>query len=74
MLACDIRTTRKWAPFQVGANLEPLYEPLQLVIRLLRILIPAPPTVSLAGHLPWLDTLKQGGESGLPRSQSCRHT
>jgi hypothetical protein len=62
MLACDSCTTRKWAPFQVGANLEPLYEPLQLVIRLLRVLIPAPPTVSLAGHLPWFDTLKQGGE------------
>jgi hypothetical protein len=34
MLACDSCTTRKWAPFQVGANLEPLYEPLQIVIHL----------------------------------------
>jgi hypothetical protein len=72
VLARDSCTTRKWAPFQVGANLEPLYEPLQLVICLLRVLIPAPPTVSLAGRLPWFDLLTQGGESGLPHSRSCR--
>jgi hypothetical protein len=52
MLVCDNCTTRKWAPFQVRANLEPLYEPLRIVIRLLRVLIPTCPTVSLAGHLP----------------------
>ena len=63
MLACDSRTTRKWAPFQVGANLEPLYEPLQIVIRLLRVLIPAPPTASLAGYLPCFDALKSQAEN-----------
>jgi hypothetical protein len=52
MLACDNCTTRKSAPFQVGANLEPLYNPLQVVIRFLRVLMPASPIASLAGYLP----------------------
>jgi hypothetical protein len=51
--ACDSCTTRKSAPFQVGANLEPLYRPLQATVRFLRILIPACLTASLAGRLPY---------------------
>ena len=52
MLACDNCTTRKSAPFQVGANLEPLCNPLQVTFRFLRVLMPASPIASLAGHLP----------------------
>lgn len=63
MLACDNCTTRKSAPLQVGANLEPLYDPLQVVIRFLRVLIPAPPTASLAGCLPRFDALKLQAEN-----------
>src|SRR5260370_21657754 len=47
-----IATEPKWAPFQVGANLEPLSEPLQIVIRLLRVLIPASSTPPLPVCLP----------------------
>src|SRR5260370_4534714 len=52
MLACDNCTTRKSAPFQVRANFEPLCNPLQAAVRFLRVLMPAPSTASLTGHLP----------------------
>jgi hypothetical protein len=54
MLACDNCTTWKSAPFRAGANLEPLYDLLQVVIRFLRVLMPASPTAPLAGYLPLL--------------------
>jgi hypothetical protein len=66
ILACDSYTKRKSAPFRVGANLEPLYGPLQTVIRFLRLLIPARPTASLAGYLPRTAMSRgDGGRSGL---------
>jgi len=52
ILACDSHTSRKSAPFQAGAKPEPLCMPLQHAVRFLRVLLPAPPTASLAGHLP----------------------
>jgi hypothetical protein len=52
MNTCDNCTTRKSAPFQVRANLEPLCGPLQAAVRLFRVLIPASSTVPLAGYLP----------------------
>jgi hypothetical protein len=41
--AHDSHTSRKSAPFQVGAKVEPLYKPLQPAIRFLRVLLPASP-------------------------------
>ncbi len=41
MPVCDNCTTRKSAPFQVGAKLEPLCGPLQAAVRFLRVLSPA---------------------------------
>jgi hypothetical protein len=58
MRACDSCTTRKSAPFQVRANLEPLCSPLQAALRFFRILMPAPSSVSLAGRLPRFITAK----------------
>jgi len=52
MNTCDNCTTRKSAPFQARANLEPLCGPLQATIRFFRVLVPAPSTASLASHLP----------------------
>ena len=52
ILVRDSHTSRKSAPFQAGAKLEPLCTPLQHAIRFLRVLLPAPSTASLAGHLP----------------------
>ncbi|MGT2477664.1 hypothetical protein [Paraburkholderia terrae] len=49
---CDSCTTRKSAPFQVEANLEPLCSPLQAAIRFLRVLIPASSTALLTVCLP----------------------
>jgi hypothetical protein len=62
---CDSCTTRKSAPFQVGANLEPLSERLQPGIRLLRVLMPASPTARLTACLPQVCLQADGGESGL---------
>lgn len=47
-------TSRKSAPFRAGAKFEPLSGPLQPGVRFLRVLLPAPPTALLAGHLPRL--------------------
>ncbi len=55
--ACDSCTTRKSAPFRVRAKFEPLCKPLQLAVRFLRILLPAPPTALLAVCLPSDDAL-----------------
>lgn len=52
ILVRDSHTSRKSAPFQAGAKLEPLYTPLQHALRFLRVLLPASSTASLAGHLP----------------------
>jgi len=52
IMARDSHTSRKSAPFQAGAKLEPLCTPLQYAIRFLRVLLPAPSAASLAGHLP----------------------
>lgn len=52
MRACDNCTTRKSASFQIWAKLEPLYDPLQAIIRFFRVLIPASPKVPLAGYVP----------------------
>ena len=52
MLVCDNCTTRKSAPFQVGAKLEPLCDPLQAAFRFFHILIPASPTALLTVCLP----------------------
>src|SRR6185369_16903662 len=52
IMAHDSHTSRKSAPFQAGAKFEPLCTPLQHAIRFLRVLLPAPSTASLAGHLP----------------------
>lgn len=43
---------RKSAPFQAGANLEPLCRPLQAAVRFFRTPIPAPPTARLTACLP----------------------
>jgi hypothetical protein len=43
---------RKSAPFQAGANLEPLCCPLQAAVRFFRTPIPAPPTARLTACLP----------------------
>jgi len=48
----DSRTTRTSAPFQVGANLEPVRHPLQATFPFLRVLTLAFPTVFLTVHLP----------------------
>jgi hypothetical protein len=69
---CDSCTTRKSAPFQVGANFEPLSGRLQPGIRFFRALLPAPPTACLTAYLPRIRLQTDGGESGLPRSCSCR--
>jgi hypothetical protein len=69
---CDSCTTRKSAPFQVGANFEPLSGRLQPGIRFFRVLLPAPPTACLTAHLPQVRLQTDGGESGLPRSRFCR--
>jgi hypothetical protein len=52
ILVRDSHTSRKSAPFQAEAKVEPLCTPLQHAIRFLRVLLPAPSTASLAGHLP----------------------
>lgn len=62
-LVCDSRTSRKSAPFRVRANLEPLCQPLQLTVCFLRVLIPAPPTVSLASRLPLLRCFEARAEN-----------
>ena len=47
--------------------------PLQHAVRFLRVLLPAPPTASLAGHLPPTQCSESvAGNRGLPRSCSCR--
>jgi hypothetical protein len=51
MNTCDNCTIRKSAPFQAGANLEPLCSPLQAAVRFFRVLIPTCPTACLATHL-----------------------
>ncbi|OUL89307.1 hypothetical protein CA601_17025 [Paraburkholderia hospita] len=48
----DSRTTRTSAPFQVGANLEPLRHSLQATFLFLRVLTFAFRTVFLTVHLP----------------------
>lgn len=58
MNTCDNCTTRKSAPFQVRANLEPLCGPLPATIRFFRVLMPAPSTASLASRLPQLHYIK----------------
>jgi hypothetical protein len=52
MNTCDNCTTRKSAPFQVRANLEPLCGLLPPAIRFFRVLISTRPTAHLADHLP----------------------
>lgn len=52
-LKCWLATTaprESQHPFR--ADLEPLYDPLQVVIRFLCVLMPASPIASLAGYLP----------------------
>jgi hypothetical protein len=59
-MAYDSCTMRKWAPFQVRANLEPLCGPLQAAVRFFRNPMPAPPTAFLADCLPsyWFTGMK----------------
>lgn len=74
---CDSCTTRKSVPFQVRAKFDPLCKSLQLAVRFLRVLLPAPPTALLAGRLPSHDAPRAWRRVGLttfpvlPTQQRC---